>query len=136
MKCLVYAAAAVLALISQTIPTFASQTAGPKFKLIPLSQSNVAIVTHGAHCNDDAAIDGTPYWEMPQIAQDMRMSGTSQVKIDLAETGDLKAASLFASSGNDVLDDAALRSAKLSRYSPETVNCRRVAGSYLLEVEF
>jgi TonB family protein len=73
---------------------------------------------------------------MPQIALEMAISGTSQVKIDLAATGDLKAASLFASSGNAVLDNAALRTAKLNRYIPETVNCRHVAGSYLVQVEF
>jgi TonB family protein len=136
MKCLVYAAAAVLALASQISPAFASQTAAPTIKLIPLSPANVAIVSGGAHCNKDAAIDGTPYFEMPQIALEMAISGTSQVKIDLAATGDLKAASLFASSGNAVLDNAALRTAKLNRYIPETVNCRHVAGSYLVQVEF
>jgi TonB family protein len=134
MKSVVYAAAAALALAVQTYPAFASQTAAPSFKLIPLTP-HVAVLS-GGHCSADAAIAGTPYFEMPEIAQEMSASGTSEVKIDLAATGDLTGASLFESSGNRWLDDAALRGARLASYIPETANCRHVAGSYLLEVEF
>jgi len=134
MKSLVYAAAAALALAVQAHPAIAAQTAAPSLTLVPLSPAHVAIIS--GRCSGDAAIDGTPYFDMPQIAVDMGLTGVTQVKVDLAASGDLQAASLFASSGIAMLDDAALRTARFNKYIPETINCRHVAGSYLLNVEF
>jgi TonB family protein len=136
MKSLLHAALAALTLAAQASPALAVQTAAPKFTLVPLSPSHAAVVSHKPGCDAEAGINGTPYFEMPTIAQEMDISGTSSVKIDLAATGDLRAASLFQSSGNRWLDEAALRSARMTRYVSETIDCQHVAGSYLLEVEF
>lgn len=135
MKSLLFAAAAALALAGQASPGFASQTGSPTFTIVPLS-THVAVVTSKPGCNAEAAFNGTPYYEMPEIASAMGIGGTSAVKIDLASNGDLLSASLFQSSGNRWLDDAAMRSAKLSRYIPETIDCHQVAGSYLVDVDF
>ena len=45
-------------------------------------------------------------------------------------------AALANSSGNRWLDDAAIATARMSRYSPEVRNCTKLAGSYLISVEF
>ncbi len=94
------------------------------------------MVGGGAGCNADAAVSGSPYFEMPQIASEMGASGIAQVKIDLTSSGSLAAAQIFSSSGNFWLDDAALRSARLTQYTSQTINCEHVAGSYLYEVDF
>lgn len=135
MKSLVYAAVAALALTGFTAPANANQSVSPTITLVPLSP-HVAVVSHKPGCDADAAVSGTPYFEMPEIAQEMGIGGTSAVKIDLAANGDLRSASLFESSGNRWLDNAALRSARMTRYSSESIDCRHVAGSYLLNVEF
>lgn len=76
------------------------------------------------------------FYEVPTLASELGMSGTSVVKIDLNPYGDVTSQSLIASSGNSMLDDAALRSARLSRYTAEVRNCVHVAGTYLYRVEF
>ena len=136
MKSLLYAAAAALALAGPAAsPALASQSGSPTFTIAPLAP-HVAVVTSNPGCNAEAGFNGTPYYEMPAIAQEMGIGGTSAVKINLAANGDLRSASLFQSSGNRWLDDAAMRSATLSRYIPETIDCRHVAGSYLVDVAF
>jgi TonB family protein len=135
MKCLVYAAAAVLALASQATPALAFSTASPSFKLVPLI-ANTHLGVSGSGCNEDAGISGAPYFEMPVTAWAEDVSGIAVVKIDITSKGDLAAANLFSSSGNYWLDQAALRSARLTHYTPEVVNCEQVAGSYLYEVDF
>ena len=84
----------------------------------------------------NAAVLGTPWDETPSIVQEMGLSGASIVQIDLQPTGSLAHVALAHSSGNRWMDDAALRTARQTRYAPETQNCSAVAGSYLLEVEF
>jgi len=114
----------------------AFSAASPNIHLVPLGPVHVGVMTYKAGCNAPAAIDGTPFFEMPAIAAEQNIGGTAQVKIDLTSSGSLAASSLFASSGNRWLDDAALLSARMTRYTSETVNCEHIAGSYLYEVEF
>jgi hypothetical protein len=101
-----------------------------------LGATKFAVTTHGADCDAPAAIDGTPFFQMPAIAAEEGVSGVAQVKIDLTSAGYLAAEQLFATSGNRWLDRAALLSAKMTHYTAESVNCQHVAGSYLYEVEF
>ncbi|HYZ15719.1 MAG TPA: TonB family protein, partial [Candidatus Acidoferrum sp.] len=58
------------------------------------------------------------------------------VRVDLSSTGALRNALVAKSSGNDELDRAALSAARHQTYAPESVNCRTVAGSYLVSVDF
>jgi TonB family protein len=122
MKTLAYAAVAVLAFASQTI------SAG--------AMTHIAIASASRGCNAPASVDGTPYWQMPTIAEQEDASGIAQVKIDLTSAGKLAGASIFASSGNPILDQAALQSARMTRFTSEVANCKHVAGSYLYQVEF
>ncbi|HLI96582.1 MAG TPA: TonB family protein [Candidatus Baltobacteraceae bacterium] len=122
MKTLVYVAVAVLSFVSQTISAGA------------VTHVAIAGASHG--CTAPASVDGTPYWRMPTIAEDEGASGIAQVKIDLTAAGDLAGATIFSSSGNPVLDQAALESARMTRFTSEVANCKHVGGSYLYQVEF
>jgi TonB family protein len=122
MKTLVFAAIAVLALAGQTIPAGA--------------MTHIAIANAGRGCDVPASVDGTPYLQMPTIAEELGVSGIVQVKIDLSSAGNLSNAAIFSSSGNSALDEAALQSARMTRFTSEVAHCRHVAGSYLYQVEF
>jgi len=135
MKNFVFAAVAALALTSVTSPALAFSTAHPVITLSPVAPTDVGV--SGPHeCNAAAAIDGTPFFEMPAIAAEQGVAGIAQVKIDLTSSGRLAGAEMFASSGNRWLDAAALLSARMTRFTSEISNCQHVAGSYLYEVEF
>ena len=84
----------------------------------------------------DAALAGTPFFEMPQIAQEHGDKGDSVVEIDLLSSGTLNHYALEQSSGNVVLDHSAFRTARMTKYQPETRNCVAIPGSYLLEVDY
>ncbi len=84
----------------------------------------------------DAALAGTPFFEMPQLAEEMGNRGSSVVEIDLLPSGALNHYALEQSSGNFALDDSALRTARMTKYQPETRDCVTIAGSYLLVVDF
>jgi|GEM_PF-1293056 TonB family protein len=131
---LLLAAVAVFALANQA--TARAYTTSPAISMIPLSPATVAISNSRSACDADAAVDGTPFFEMPQIAADQGAHGASQVKIDLTSTGNLAHEELYASSGNVVLDGAAMRSARLTRFTPQVIACQRIAGSYLYVVDF
>ena len=84
----------------------------------------------------DAALAGTPFFEMPQIAEEHGDRGDSVVEIDLLPNGALNHYALQQSSGNSVLDHSAFRTARMTKYQPETQNCVAISGSYLLEVDY
>ena len=128
--------AAVLCLAGYAVPALASSTALPRVTLSPLSPSAVAAVVSRPGCDTLASIDGTPFFQMPTIAAEQGIGGTAQVKIDITPAGTLTSEALVSSSGNRWLDDAALLSARMSRYTTATIDCQHVGGSYLYDVEF
>jgi TonB family protein len=129
------ATAAVLGLLAQATASAYAAT-GPAISLVPLSPVHVATSAEAAGCNVSAAVDGPPFFEVPDIASAMDAHGTAQVKIDLTSNGSLAHEELYSSSGNRWLDNAAMRSARLTTFTPEIIDCQRVAGSYLYDVEF
>jgi TonB family protein len=84
----------------------------------------------------DAAIAGTPFFEMPQIAEVEGDRGASVVEIDLLPSGKLNHYALEQTSGNFLLDHSAFRTARMTKYQPERQNCLAISGSYLLEVDY
>jgi TonB family protein len=84
----------------------------------------------------DAAFDGEPAREMPKIAEEQGVSGVSVVEVDLGENGSFAHTEMVKSSGDRWLDEAALQTARTSKYQAETRNCTAVGGSYLLKVDF
>ena len=74
--------------------------------------------------------------EMPQIAALYRLSGRAGVQIDLDKAGNVIDMAIAQSTGDGVLDEAALSAARASKFAPEIRNCAPVAGSYLFVVDF
>jgi TonB family protein len=73
---------------------------------------------------------------MPEIARQMGATGTAQIKVTLDANGNVTAVTVFKSTNNKALDQAALQAAQQSKYSPEFHNCQPVGGSYLYTVTF
>jgi TonB family protein len=73
--------------------------------------------------------------DLPEIARERNVTGTVDVRVDLTETGEVRAVSI-ASSPDVSLDEAALDAARRSTYAPEIVDCKAQSGSYLFRVEF
>jgi TonB family protein len=62
--------------------------------------------------------------------------GSTTVLVRLADTGAVDRVSVLRSSGYSALDEATLRAALLSTYSPEIFRCKPVASSYLFRADF
>jgi TonB family protein len=128
------ASIATLFLTLTPIAYGATITLRPKLDTAP---QMLAANVQGRPCaHTDAALAGTPFFEMPQIAQEEGNRGASVVEIDLLPSGALNHYALEQSSGNFVLDHSAFRTARMTKYQPETRNCVAISGSYLLEVDF
>lgn len=97
---------------------------------------HVGVLATCSKPNASAAVNGTAFFEMPEIAAAVGASGTSVVMISLSSTGALRSQSIVQSSENPNLDRAALLSARLTKFSPEIQNCAAVGGTYLYTVEF
>jgi TonB family protein len=120
------AAAALTALIPLTA-TAASQindspSAGPA--------ATCVVPNVGAGTIYGAAADAPP------IATTLQLSGTAYVQVDLDSAGVVQNASIAKSSGEYVLDRAAINAAKQSSFRPEVRDCAPVAGTYLFVVDF
>lgn len=100
------------------------------------SNQGLAAVSACAIPNAGASIDGTPYFENPSVAQEFGLSGTAAVAITLSSSGRLVSESMLQSSGNQLLDSAALRAPRLTKFVPEISHCTSVGGTYLYEIQF
>jgi protein TonB len=74
--------------------------------------------------------------DYPELAQREGVTGTAFVKVDLLPTGDIAGVSIAESSGNSLLDHAALDAVRESRFAPATRDCKHIPGSYLVEVDW
>lgn len=63
-------------------------------------------------------------------------TGEAKVKVDLDASGAVVGTSIYESTGNMQLDQAAVNAAHESRYAPEERDCKNVAGSYLFTIDF
>ena len=73
---------------------------------------------------------------VPPIAEAQHAAGVTNLRIELDKAGHLARADVITTSGNRWLDEAAIASARLSRYRSETRNCESIAGTYVLAVDF
>lgn len=76
--------------------------------------------------------------QYPQVMQDSAFWGDAQTAVEIAlnPDGGLAGAWVWAPSGYTPFDDAALRAAKLSRYSGGRAYCKPVPSLYLFRVTF
>lgn len=81
-------------------------------------------------------MDGYMTLERPIFATEAGYFGTTAVRVDLDASGSLKAASIYKTSGYQILDYAALRSVRAAKFVPETVDCQGIAGSYEWDVSY
>jgi TonB family protein len=110
------------ATLASTAPTVAA----------PTSTSHLACGRPAAR----AAISAEVPVDYPRIPAEQNFSGTAVVQVDLAQTGEIRNATIFESSGNELLDRAALLSAHQQTYAPQMIDCQPVGGSYLITVDF
>jgi TonB family protein len=73
---------------------------------------------------------------MPEIATQQGLQGTTQVKVTLDSKGNVTDVSVYKSAGAAVLDQAALKAAKQTAYTPEIVDCVPTGGSYIFRADF
>ncbi len=74
--------------------------------------------------------------EIPQLASEEGLTGTTEVEVHLSASGAVLDASVYRSSGSMLLDRAAIGAARASSYSPEQRACRNIPGSYLFSAQF
>lgn len=87
--------------------------------------------------NAQAAIKGQAVEpDYPDIARQQGAVGDTSVKVTLDPTGSVTDVSVYKSAGNASLDQAALKAAKATAYTPDVVNCVKTAGSYIFEAQF
>jgi TonB family protein len=75
--------------------------------------------------------------EPPSVPDSVPQNGaTAKIRVDLDASGSVRGVSVYESTGSMELDRAALSAARESRYAPEGIECKKVAGSYLFTVDF
>jgi len=84
----------------------------------------------------DARITRVVEPDYPNSAREQGATGTVLVKVSLNPSGGVKSTSIYKSSGNAELDQAALAAAHESTYSPEVEDCQPVGGTYLFRASF
>ena len=124
--------ALTLALVAMTAT---ASTAATTTHLPLLTRTNAA-TSINAGCNVAASIREAEEADVPLLAQLQGKTGMTTLVVDLDAAGRLTAARVGDSSGFGPLDEAALRSARMSRFAPEIRNCTPIGGTYAMEVDF
>lgn len=73
--------------------------------------------------------------EIPDAARNAHIEGTAVIKIDLDAAGKVVKSTVQKSSGNVMLDGAAMRAANGSAYRGATDGCKPVASVFLMVVD-
>lgn len=121
--------------IAGTLALTLSTAAGAAtVRLVPLAHSSAATSINCAAA--PAAISYAALADLPEIAAGQNVTGITSVRIALNASGALTETAVLESSGNRWIDQAALRAARLSRYSAESRDCTHVAGKYAFVVDF
>ncbi len=75
--------------------------------------------------------------DYPESARDLGLGAvTVEVEVTVAPSGNLVDAKVYKSSSNMSIDQAALRAARQSTYSPKLVDCQPTQGDYLFRADF
>jgi TonB family protein len=74
--------------------------------------------------------------DYPEFTQELGATGEAWVQVDLLPDGTLQNATIRQSTGNSMLDRAALAATKAAQFKAERKNCVGVAGTYLYIVSF
>lgn len=108
----------------------------PLFEIPPGYQKIVAPASE-ASCFKDASVLTEVAPAFPASERGVfHGTATAYVEVSLDPAGKIAAAKIFRSSGVQALDDAALRAASQSTFSPKISGCKAVPGDYLFKVTF
>ncbi len=83
-----------------------------------------------------ARIKGALYTQIPALAQLAGLHGSAVVQVDLDETGRVTNATVVRSTGNLVLDRAAIKTVQSASYEPASAGNVPVAGAFDIVVDF
>ncbi|MHB8434026.1 MAG: energy transducer TonB [Candidatus Tyrphobacter sp.] len=87
--------------------------------------------------NREATVISKATADYPQSAQELNLGDvTVEIKVTVGASGTLQDATVYSSSHNMAIDQAALRAARESTYAPKLVNCVPTVGIYLFDVTF
>lgn len=126
--------ASVATLLTLVLPNAAPATT---MRLVPLSPPAIGASIAGCAVPfASAAVADATAADLPPIAAEQNLTGTTQVRIVLDPGGRLTEKTVLVSSGNRWLDGAALAVARQSRYRAEVRDCAPVGGTYALLVDF
>ncbi len=90
-----------------------------------------------ANPNVEATVTSPVQPDYPESAKDLGLGAVSvEVEVTVGPSGNLVSASVYKSSNNMSIDQAALRAARQSTYSPKLINCSPATGNYLFRADF
>src|SRR5262249_49731784 len=114
-------------------------TLGPNISPLTVADVQPKPIGSVATCrvpNRPAEINGPVYADYPKLPHDMGVAGTTDLQVDIGANGSLKEATMINSSGNKWVDYEAMRTTRLTAFSPEVRDCHAIAGVYMLTVTF
>ncbi|MBV8596666.1 MAG: energy transducer TonB [Candidatus Eremiobacteraeota bacterium] len=129
------AVAALVAVIGTVSSALAYETGYGPVQLINATQIDDP---PGACTSADKPAGISRAWapQYPEIALQMNQEGFSTVTFSLALDGSVSNVKLAGTSGNRLLDQAAVDAVKSSRFTPATQKCNTIAGTYGVPVVF
>ena len=90
-----------------------------------------------ANPNVEATVTNPVQPEYPESAKEIGLGAvTVQVEVTVGPSGNLVGAKIYKSSSNMAIDQAALRAARESTYSPKLIDCAPSQGDYLFRADF
>ncbi len=103
----------------------------------PVYMLDTIIVTGCATPDSPARISDAYPVQWPEVPASQNVdAATSRIRLNLDSRGTLVAAAIADSSGNELLDEAALSAVRLSSYEPEVRKCTSLAAAYFVDVMF
>lgn len=120
--------------------TLAFQAFSPALAATPAASANGAprgaasmLAAACTRPNSDALVKTAA---MPELPHGAKVRGFVNVVVTIAPNGQVVHTAVLHSSGNAAIDDAVVKAARQSTYSPKTVNCTPVQGSYVFHADF
>jgi protein TonB len=106
---------------------------GPPVDATPAATAKPAC----ANPNQEATVTNPMSPDYPDSARDLGLGPVIVlVEVTIGPSGALVDATVSQKSGNMAIDQAALRAARQSQYSPKLVNCVPTTGSYIFKADF
>lgn len=86
--------------------------------------------------NAEASVRSPVSPDTPEDAKEVGATGTAEIEVSLSDSGAVIKASVYTTTRNQSLNNAALSAAAASSYYPKKQNCIPVPGDYKVEIHF